>query len=57
MSNLNSDYVCFLYCCLTIILVANAAASFGSLISALAPSVNAAVALGAPLLLPLMVCF
>nr|UOU03354.1 ATP-binding cassette subfamily G-like 4 [Brachionus rubens] len=55
MSNLNNDAVKFSLAVLTVILVANAAVSFGSFVSAAAPSVNAALALSAPLLVPLMI--
>nr|QNH67903.1 ATP-binding cassette transporter subfamily G-like protein 4 [Brachionus rotundiformis] len=55
MAGLNNDGLKFALCVLTIILVANSAVSFGSFISAAAPSVNAALALSAPLLVPLMI--
>ena len=55
MSNLNNDPIRFMFCCLTLVLVANSAVSFGSFISASAPSVNAALALSAPILVPLMI--
>nr|QUF59469.1 ATP-binding cassette transporter Abcg-like5 [Brachionus angularis] len=55
MSNLNNDVGKFFICVGVIILVANTAASFGSLISAAAPSANAALGLSAPILVPLMI--
>ncbi|RNA03564.1 white-like isoform X2, partial [Brachionus plicatilis] len=55
MAGLNNDGLKFALCVLAIILVANSAVSFGSFISAAAPSVNAALALSAPLLVPLMI--
>lgn len=45
----------YLICCAVIILVSNAAVSFGSFLSTASPSVNAALALSAPLLVPLMI--
>ncbi len=55
MSDLNNDPIRFMFCCLVLVLVANSAVSFGSFISAAAPSVNAALALSAPILVPLMI--
>lgn len=55
MCGLNPEFDKFIICVCAIVLVANAAVSFGSLISAAAPNVNAALALAAPLLVPLMI--
>nr|QNH67900.1 ATP-binding cassette transporter subfamily G-like protein 1 [Brachionus rotundiformis] len=55
MSNLNNDVGRFFICVGIVILVANAAVAFGSIVSALAPSATAASALSAPLLVPLMI--
>jgi len=55
MANLNNDGGRFLLCCLIVILVANCAVSFGEFVSAAAPSLNAALAMSGPLLVPLMI--
>nr|QNH67970.1 ATP-binding cassette transporter subfamily G-like protein 4 [Brachionus plicatilis] len=55
MSNLNNDVGRFFICVGIVILVANAAVAFGSIISAVAPNPTAASALSAPLLVPLMI--
>ncbi len=55
MSNLNNDGGRFLICCLIIILVANCSVSFGECISAAAPSLNVALAMSGPVLVPLMI--
>lgn len=55
MSNCNSDAGRFIICVAIIVLAANVAVAFGSFISAVAPSANAAIGLNAPLLVPLMI--
>nr|UOU03355.1 ATP-binding cassette subfamily G-like 5 [Brachionus rubens] len=55
MSNLNNDVGRFFICVAIIILVANCAVAFGSIISTLAPSAAAATGLSAPILVPLMI--
>ena len=55
MCGLNPDFGKFMICVAAIVLVAQCAVSFGSMLSALAPNVNAALALAAPILVPLMI--
>lgn len=55
MSNLNNDVDRFLICVGIIIFTANVASSFGTFISAIAPSTNVAMAISAPVLVPLMI--
>ncbi len=55
MCNLNNDPLRYLVCCLTVILVANVTTAFASLISALAPNVNIALAIAGPILTPIMI--
>ena len=55
MSNLNDNGERFIICCITIVFIANVASSFGTLISAIAPSTNVAMSISAPVLVPLMI--
>jgi ATP-binding cassette, subfamily G (WHITE), eye pigment precursor transporter len=55
MAGLNSDIEKFFICVGTIVLVANCAVSFGSFLSCACPSVNAALAISGPVLVPLMI--
>lgn len=55
MCGLNPNFGKFMICVAAIVLVAQCAVSFGSMLSALAPNVNAALALAAPILVPLMI--
>jgi ABC-type multidrug transport system permease subunit len=55
MIDLNNDPIKYLICCAGIILSANSAVAFGGLISAIAPSVNVALAIAGPILVPLMI--
>lgn len=55
MCGLNPEFDKYVICVCTIILVANCAVGFGSMMSAAAPNVNAALAITAPLLIPLMI--
>ena len=55
MCGLNPEFDKFVICVCTVVLVANSAVAFGSMLSAVAPNVNAALAITAPLLIPLMI--
>ncbi|CAF1021406.1 unnamed protein product, partial [Didymodactylos carnosus] len=55
MSGIKDDWRDYLLLCGVIIIVANVAASFGTLLSSLAPNTDTAIALSAPLLVPLMI--
>ena len=55
MAGLNNDVDKFFITCVTIILVSNCAVSLGTFLSAAAPSLNIALALAAPILVPLMI--
>ncbi|KFM65486.1 Protein white, partial [Stegodyphus mimosarum] len=54
MVGLNSDYQAFLICLAIVILVANTAASFGYMVSCISGSLNIALSIGTPLLMPLL---
>lgn len=55
MANLNSSIERYLICCAIVILVANSAVSFGRFLSAVSPSINVALGLSGPVLVPLMI--
>ncbi len=55
MSNLNNDVERFLICLGILIFTSNVASSFGTFISAVAPSTNVAMSISAPVLVPLMI--
>jgi ABC-type multidrug transport system permease subunit len=55
MANLNNDVDRYFICCAIIILVSNASVSFGRFLSAVAPSINVALGLSGPVLVPLMI--
>jgi len=55
MTGLNSEIDKFLYCCLAIILTSFTAVSLGTFISAASPSLSVAIAVAAPILVPLMI--
>ena len=54
MANLNNDVNRFFLCVAVIVLVVQCSCAFGSLLSALAPSTNVALALAGPVLVPLV---
>lgn len=55
MCGLNSEFDKFVICVCAVVLVSHSAVAFGSMLSAAAPNTNAALALSAPLLVPLMI--
>jgi ATP-binding cassette, subfamily G (WHITE), eye pigment precursor transporter len=55
MANLNNELDRFFTCVLIVILVAQTSVSFGTFLSACAPSTNVAIAISGPVLVPLMI--
>ena len=55
MANLNNELDRFFTCVLIVILVAQTAVSFGTFLSACAPTTNIAIAISGPVLVPLMI--
>ena len=55
MANLNNKFDRFVIAVCIIILVVQCSLAFGTFLSALAPSVNVALAIGGPILVPLMI--
>ncbi|GFY43706.1 protein white [Trichonephila inaurata madagascariensis] len=54
MAGFNPDFTAFLICLAIMILVSNTAASFGYMISCISGSLNVALSLGTPLIMPLV---
>ncbi|GFS54140.1 protein white [Nephila pilipes] len=54
MAGFNKDFTAFLICLAIMILVSNTAASFGYMISCISGSLNVALSLGTPLIMPLV---
>lgn len=54
MVGLNSQYQAFLLCVAISVLIANTAASFGYMVSCISSSLNIALSIGTPLLMPLL---
>ena len=55
MANLNNNINRFIICLVIINLVVQASFAFGTFVSAISPSVNIALAISGPLIVPLMV--